>query len=390
VRITGIRSVVVSAEMRNWIFVRVDTDQPGLFGWGEATLEWKTRAVVGAVDDLAPLILQRDPRDIERLVRIMKKHSFWRLGAIGMSAVSGIEIALWDIFGKSLGVPVWRLLGGQVRDKVRVYTHLGLGDMHAVYETDNTQKLVERADDVLARGYRAVKVVIVPFTHHSVHLRDIDRTARMMSALREAVGPKVEIMVDFHGRPASVGAALAYIEALAPGRPMFVEEVLQPGDAAGLRKISSKTNVPIATGERLVELSEFESLFHERAVDIVQPDICHCGGLWETKKIAAMAEAAGVGVAPHNPLGPIAGAAALHFAVSTSNHVIQEEMVGAAPWYFEVVSGPIKMVDGFWQVPTGPGLGVNVDEAACAHHPFKPEVQQTANAVLEDGTIVDW
>jgi galactonate dehydratase len=390
VRITGIRSVVVSAEMRNWVFVRVDTDQPGLFGWGEATLEWKTRSVVGAIDDLAPLILQQDPRDVERLVRVMKKHSFWRLGAIGMSAIAGIEIALWDIFGKSLGVPVWRLLGGQVRNKVRVYTHLGFGDMRAVYETDSAQKLVERAHEILAMGYRAVKVVIVPYTHHSVHLRDVDRAARMMRALREAVGADVEIMIDFHGRPASVGAALAYIEALAPGRPMFVEEVLPPGDVAGLRKISSMTKVPLATGERFVELSEFESLFHERLIDIVQPDICHCGGLWETKKIAAMAEAAGIGVAPHNPLGPIAGVAALHFAVSTSNHVIQEEMVGAVRWYFEVVKGPIKMVDGYWQVPDGPGLGIEVDEEICARHPFQPEVLHTSNAVLEDGTVVDW
>ncbi len=389
-RISGIRSTIVSAEMRNWIFVRVDTDQQGLFGWGEATLEWKTRSVAAAIEDLAPLILGRDPRDIEKLVRIMKKHSFWRLGAIGMSAISGIEIALWDIFGKSLGVPVWRLLGGQVRDKVRVYTHLGLGDMRAVYETDSAQKLIERAHEVLARGYRAMKVVIVPFTHYSAPLADVDRTARMMSALREAVGPEIEIMVDFHGRPASVGAALAYIEALAPSRPMFVEEVLPPGDAAGLRKVASNTKVPIATGERLIELSEFEDLFHQRAVDIVQPDICHCGGLWEAKKIAAMAEAAGVGVAPHNPLGPIAGVAALHFAVASSNHVIQEEMVGAAPWYFDVVRGPIKMIDGFWQVPTEPGLGVEIDETACARHPFQPEVLHTVNAVLEDGTIVDW
>jgi galactonate dehydratase len=125
----------VNAEMRNWVFVRVETDSPDLVGWGEATLEWKTRAVVGAIDDLAVLLLGRDPRDIEQAVRVLKKHSFWRLGVIGMSAVSGIEMALWDILGKLLGVPVWRLLGGKVRDKVRVYTHLGLGDMRAVYET---------------------------------------------------------------------------------------------------------------------------------------------------------------------------------------------------------------------------------------------------------------
>jgi galactonate dehydratase len=390
VKITSIRTVVVHAEMRNWVFVRVDTDQSGLFGWGEATLEWKTRSVVGAVEDLAPLVVGRDPRDIEKNVRIMKKHSFWRLGAIGMSAISGVEIALWDILGKSVGLPVWRLIGGQTRDRVRVYTHLGLGDMRAVYETESTLKLIERAHDVLKRGYRAMKVVIVPYTHYSALLPQVDHVARMAAALREAVGDEVELMVDFHGRPASVGAALAYVDAVKPARPMFVEEVLPPGDTLGLCQVASKTNVPIATGERLVELSEFEELFHRRAISIAQPDICHCGGLWEAKKIAAMAEAAGIGVAPHNPLGPIAGVAALHFAVSTSNHVIQEEMVGAVPWYFEVVRGPIRMIDGFWQIPTAPGLGVEVDEAECGRHPYQPEAPHTTNAVLDDGAVADW
>jgi galactonate dehydratase len=390
VKITNIRSLMVHAEMRNWIFVRVETDEAGLIGWGEATLEWKTRSVAAAIDDLAPLIVGRDPRDIEKLVRIMKKHSFWRLGAIGMSAVSGIEIALWDIFGKSLSVPVWRLLGGRARDRVWVYTHLGLGDMRAVYETATAQQLVERAHAVLERGYRAMKVVIIPYTHYSALAPQVDRTARMMGALRDAVGPEVQIMVDFHGRPASVGAALAYIEAVKPGRPMFVEEVLPPGDLLGLREVASRTSVAIATGERLVEPAEFEELFRARAVSVAQPDICHCGGLWETKKIAAMAEAAGIGVAPHNPLGPIAGVAALHFAVSTSNHVIQEEMVGAVPWYFDVVEGPIRMIDGFWQVPDAPGLGIEVNEKECARHPFEQEAPHTVNAVLDDGTIVDW
>lgn len=138
-----------------------------------------------------------------------------------------------------------------------------------------------------------------------------------------------------------------------------------------------------------IDPAEFDELFRSRAVSIAQPDICHCGGLWEVKKIAAMAEAAGVGVTPHNPLGPIAGAAALHFAVSTSNLVVQEGMIGAVPWYFDVARGPIKMIDGFWQVPTARGLGVEVDEAECARHPFAPEVPHAMNAVLDDGAIVD-
>ena len=389
-RIAHIETRVVNAEMRNWVFVKVVTDQDGLHGWGEATLEWKTRAVVGAIEDLAPLLIGRDPRDIEQAVRVMRKQSFWRLGAIGMSAISGIEMALWDILGKSLGVPVWRLLGGQVRDKVGVYTHLGLGDMRAVYESLELDPLVERALAVVERGYKAFKAVFIPYTHYHAPLPDADKVARLMEALRKAVGSSIEIMVDFHGRPASVGAALAYVEALAPGRPMFVEEPLPPGDTAGLKAIAARTAVPLATGERLVERSEFAELLAAGAVSIVQPDICHCGGLSEAKKIAAMAETVGVGVAPHNPLGPIAGVAALHFAVSTPNHVIQEEMVGAVPWYGEVVDGPIRMVDGFWQVPHRPGLGIEVDEAVCARHPFAQEVLHTQNAVTADGTVVDW
>ena len=174
-RITAIDTRVVNAEMRNWVFVRVETDQPGLFGWGEATLEWKTRGVVGAVEDLKPLVLGRDPRDIEQAVRVMKKHSFWRLGVIGVSAISGIEIALWDIVGKALGVPVWRLLGGKVRDKVRVYTHLGMGDMRAVYETNDKGPLVERALEVIAKGYGAFKAVFIPYTHYTAPLPDVDK-----------------------------------------------------------------------------------------------------------------------------------------------------------------------------------------------------------------------
>ncbi|WP_245499364.1 galactonate dehydratase [Mesorhizobium sp. M1A.F.Ca.ET.072.01.1.1] len=386
----AITTRVVNADMRNWVFVRVETDQPGLYGWGEATLEWKTQAVVGAVNDLAPLLVGRDPRDIEQAVRILKKHSFWRLGVIGMSAVSGIELALWDIFGKWLDQPVWRLLGGKVRDRVKVYTHLGLGDMRAVYETLETEPLVRRASEVVATGYRALKAVFIPYSHYHASLVEVDKVGRLMEALRKTVGPEVEIMVDFHGRPASASTALAYIDALAPYRPMFVEEPLPPGETGALAQLVAKSRVPIATGERLIDRPEFDDLFRARAVDIVQPDICHCGGLLEAKKIAAMAEAVSVGVAPHNPLGPIAGAAALHFAVSTPNHLIQEEMVGAVPWYFEVVKGPIRMVDGCWQVPDAPGLGVEVDEAVADRHPYRPEVMHTTNAVLADGTIVDW
>jgi galactonate dehydratase len=389
-KIVRIETRIVNAQMRNWVFVRVETDQPGLYGWGEATLEWKTRAVAGAVEDIAALLVGRDPRDIENLVRVATKHGFWRLGVIGMSAIAGIEQACWDILGKSLGLPVWRLLGGQVRDRVPIYTHLGFGEMSAVYETFSPNALADRAHQVVARGYAAFKIVCVPYMNMTISPRDIALIERQMAVLRETVGDGVEIMVDMHGRAGSVSAAVAVIDALSPFRPMFVEEPIQPGDALSLAEITRKTRVPIATGERLVDRKEFEEVFRLRAVHIAQPDICHVGGLMEAKKIAAMADTAGIGVAPHNPLGPIAGASALHFAVSTPNFVIQEEMSGAVPWYDDVVRGPIRRVDGHWQVPTAPGLGVEVDEAVAAAHPFAPEVLAATQAVIADGTVVDW
>ncbi|MER1967424.1 galactonate dehydratase [Castellaniella sp. GW247-6E4] len=390
IKIVDVTTMVVNAEMRNWIFVKVTTDQDGLYGWGEASLNWKTRAVVGAVEDLRPLLIGRDPRDIEQILRALNKHSYYRLGIIGATAISGIEHALWDIFGKSLGVPVWRLLGGKVRDRVRVYTHLGMGDMKSVYETFDEGALVDRALAVIDQGYDALKVVFIPYSHYSIGNEARRDVGRRMRVLREAVGDEVDIMIDFHGRPASISAALQFIEELVPYQPMFCEEPVLPGDAEALRAITARAACPIAAGERLVGFKEFEPLFRAQAVNIIQPDLNHTGGLLEGKRIAHAAEHAFMGVAPHNPNGPIAGAAALHFDVSTPNFVIQEEMSGAVPWYDDVVSTPMRRIGNAWQVPDGPGLGVEVNEREAAKHPFKQEVMHAAGAVLEDGTIVDW
>jgi galactonate dehydratase len=391
VKITAVKPVVVNAEMRNWIFVRVETDQPGLYGWGEATLEWKTRGVIGALQDLEPLVIGQDPRNINQLIRIMKKQSFWRLGVIGSSAASGIELACWDIWGKSLDVPVWQLLGGKVRDRVKVYTHLGMGQMEAVYESLAEEPLLSRAQKVREHGYNAIKIVNIPYTHYTANLTDIDNLARMTASLRDVLGPECEIMIDFHGRPASARAALQYVEAVAPVRPLFIEEPVQPGDVAGLQFVHQHSPVPVASGERLIDLAEFSALFEARAVDVAQPDLCHCGGFSEARKIAALAEAVGIGMAPHNPCGPVAGAAALHFAVATPNHVIQEEMVGSVPWYRDVMSQtPIEMVDGCWIVPDAPGLGVEINQEEAVKYPFKQETIHPLHARLPDGTIVDW
>jgi galactonate dehydratase len=262
--------------------------------------------------------------------------------------------------------------------------------MRSVYETFDEGVLRERALAVVEKGYDALKVVFIPYSHFSIDIPSRKRVGQLMRVLREAVGEQVDIMIDFHGRPASISAALQFIEELAPYRPMFCEEPVLPGDAEALRLITERAPCPIAAGERLVGFKEFEPLFQAKALHVVQPDLNHTGGILEGKRIAAAAEQAFMGVAPHNPNGPVAGAAALHFDVSTPNFIIQEEMTGAVPWYDDVVSTSMQRTGNSWAVPEAAGLGVEINEREAAKHPYKPEVLHTQSAVLADGTVVDW
>ena len=391
-QITALKTVVVNAEMRNWVFVKIETDQPGLYGWGEASLEWKTRAVVGAVEDFAPMLLGEDPFRIEHIFQKLYRQSFWRVGAIGLSAISGIDQALWDIKGKALNVPVFELLGGRVRDRVRMYTHLGGGDMRAVYETSTSPDptiFADRAAEVVARGYTAVKVLITPPTETLNSIAAYRYAEAAMKSMRDAVGEDVDIMVDCHGRHAPANA-LEFCKVLAPYRPYFVEEPVPPENVDAMAEVRRASPVPIATGERLLTRHDFRPIFEKQACDVIQPDLCHCGGLWEAKKIAAMAEVYYLGVAPHNPLGPVANAAALHFALSTPNFLIQEDMLGDVPWRWEVVRSSLTTQNGYWLPAGAPGLGIEIDEAAAAKHPFKQEVIHSLTARAHDGAILDW
>jgi galactonate dehydratase len=387
-KITEIKTVVVNAQMRNWIFVKVETDQPGLWGWGEATLEWKTRAVVGCVEDFKPMLLGRDPTRIEFLWQMMYRHSFWRLGAIGMTAVSGIEQACWDILGKSLGVPVYKLLGGRVRDKVRMYTHLGGGEMKAVYETDEMGPLVERARAVLAKGYTAVKVVLVPLSQPLMGLPAVKHFASMIGRLREAVGDDVDVMIDFHGRT-TTGQAIEYIRAVEEFHPLFCEEPVPPEQPDALLEVRRSVRVPIATGERLVTRWDFRRVCELQACHVLQPDLSHCGGLLEARRIASLGETYLMGVAPHNPNGPIANAVALHFDLATPNFLIQEDMLADVPWRFDVVKTGMHSKDGHWLPPEDPGLGVEVDEDEARKHPFQQEILEQM-VFHEDGSVAEW
>jgi galactonate dehydratase len=388
-KITNVRTVIVNAEMRNWVFCKIETDQPGLFGWGEGSLEWKTRAVVGAIEDLAPMIIGENPLRIEHIYQKLYRQSFWRFGVIGMSGISAIEQALWDIKGKFLGVPVFELLGGQVRDKVRMYTHLGGGDMRAVYETFEVGPLVDLALKVIGNGYSAVKVVFVPYSEPLEGIGKIKRFAMLMQKLREAVGDAIDIMIDFHGRtyPAM---AIQYILAVQEFFPYFCEEPVPPENVEALLEVKQSVQVPIATGERLVGRHQFRPFFERRACHVIQPDLCHCGGLLEAKKIAAMAETYQMGVAPHNPLGPVANAVALHFALSTPNFLIQEDMLADVPWRWDVVRSQLSTENGYWLSTAAPGLGIEVDEEQAKKYPFRQEVMHPTTIRAKDGAILDW
>jgi galactonate dehydratase len=388
-KVTNISHLVVNAEMRNWVFCKIETDQPGLFGWGEGSLEWKTRAVVGVIEDLAPMVIGEDPRRIEHIYQKLYRQSFWRLGVIGMSGISAIEQALWDIKGKLLGVPVYELLGGQVRDKVRMYTHLGGGDMRSVYETFEVGPLIDLAQKVIGNGYTAVKVVFVPYSEPLEGIGKVKRFAMLMSKLREAVGDTVDIMIDFHGRtyPAM---AVRYIQAVEEFSPYFCEEPVPPENVEALLEVRKSVRVPIATGERLVGRHQFRPVFEQRACHVIQPDLCHCGGIWEAKKIAATAETYQMGVAPHNPLGPIANAVALHFALSTPNFLIQEDMLTDVPWRWDVVRSSLKTENGYWLPTQAPGLGIEIDEEEARKHPFQQEVMHPTGIRAADGAVLDW
>ena len=385
-RITSVGTVVVNARMRNWVFVKVSTDE-GLIGWGEASLEWKTRAVVGAVADLEPLIVGQDPRRIEHIYQILYRQGFFRPGMIGMSAISGIEMACWDIFGKSLALPVHALLGGRVRDRVRMYDHLGGGEMSSLYLQDTAEQMTERARESIAAGYTALKVLVVPRTEPLAGTAALRGAEHLCSSLREAVGPDIDLMIDFHGRT-TPAMAIQYGKLFEPYQPFFLEEVCPPENVAAMVEVARALSTPLATGERLVTRFEFREVLELRSCAVIQPDICHCGGLWETRKIAAMAEAYFVSVAPHNPLGPIATAAAVHLAFATPNHLIQEAIRNDVPWRNNVVSGLQDVRNGYIYPSEAPGLGLEVNETEASKYPFEQEILM--NWHHDDGAVADW
>ena len=391
-KITAIETLVCHARMRNWIFVKVRTDQDGLWGWGEATLEWHTRAVVGAIEDIAQLVVGEDPTRIEHLWQMMHRQHFWHAtGVVRATALSAIDIALWDILGKSLSVPCHKLWGGPVRDYVRTYCHLGGGKMEDFYETSTADagRFAELAAAAVADGFTAFKSMAVPETAPIEGLRPIKYAEACVRAMRDAVGDAIDIMVDCHARP-SPRMGLRFAKALEPYGLYWFEEPCWPESVEGIAAIQKAVTTPIATGERLIGQHAFRPFLEHEACSVLQPDITHCGGLSEARRIAAMAESYRVAIAPHNPQGPVSTAASLELGFATPSYIICESVHSDVPWRKDVVSESYTVERQGRLVRPGnrPGLGIEINEAEVKKHPFEQELLQ--RSFYSDGAVGDW
>jgi galactonate dehydratase len=362
-KITKIETFLVNVGHRNWPLVKIHTDE-GLYGVGESYSCGPDKATVEVIRDFEAWLIGRDPRDVEALRQLMVLGSRFPAGAIVSAAISGIEHALWDIAGKAAGVPVYRLLGGKCRDKIRVY-----GWAHGTTPAelaDHARKVIE------TYGFSAVKMQPMPPDHYEKPwLRVLKETEARVSALREAVGDEVDIGLDLHARLFEPVRALELCQLLAPFRPLFVEEAIRPENFQALARLSRQVEVPLATGEQLYNLYQFRQLLRLGAVDIVQPDMC-LTGIIETIKIAALAEGNYASVAPHNPCGPVATAVNVHVAASMNNFLILEYLPDDDPNRTAIVDEPIELVEGYLQIPEKPGLGIDLNEDALGQYPFKP------------------
>jgi len=339
-KITKIESMFLQPR---WHFIKMYTDE-GLVGYGEPIVEGRARTVATCVKEMESYLIGKDPRQIEQHWQVMYRGTFYRGGAVLTSALSGVEQAMWDITGKYFGVPVYQLLGGKVRDRVRVYAHAGTP---------------ERIKECLDAGFDAFKTSIPGPVRHIDTRAYVKKTVQAIADLRAMLPDHADLAVDFHGR-VNPAMAIRLIKELEPLDLMFIEEPVLPGDVDALATIARSTHTPIATGERLFTRWGFREVLEKQAAAVLQPDICHCGGILEAKKIAAMAEAYYVAIAPHNPLGPISLAAGLQVDACTQNFLCQEQ-VHLGEGY---IKNPFQIKNGHIELPTAPGLGIELDEEA--------------------------
>ncbi len=363
-KITKLETFLANAGLRNYLFVRLTTDT-GLTGIGEASLEWQERAVDVILNEwVASRIVGRDPFDVEDTIGGMIRDQY-QGGSTVMTAISGVEIAMWDLIGKACGQPLWRLLGGRTSDVVRTYANGWYGGCHTPVE------FAVRAGKVAACGYSAIK--FDPFTTAWKRLtrEEEDTAVAIVEAVAKAVGPDIGLMIEIHGRLAA-GDAIRFMRRLTPYNVVWVEEPVAPEAVELLGEVKAASPFPISSGERLYTLTDFARLTRSRAADVVQMDIAHCGGLSAAKKVAVLAAVEDIQVSPHCSIGPVAFAAAVHFAYSTPNmHLLECFAEFDVDWRNDLVGGWNPVGNGTVVLPDKPGLGLDLDEAAIAAHPYR-------------------
>ncbi len=362
-KITRIETFLAHPDHRNLVFVKVHTDE-GLHGIGEAYSVGPDDATALVIHHFEQWLIGQDPGRIEHLWAMMYQGIRFPGGSVVNSAISGIEHALWDIAGKRLGVPVYQLLGGHVRDRIRVYQSPG---------GRTPEELAENAVGLIERyGYTALKIGPQPPGSDALPAHAALRAAvARFAAVRRAVGDDVDIAVDPHAKIFEPAQAVALAEALKPDRPLFLEEPLRPENVDALARVAAHTDVPIATGEMLYTKFQFRELLVKQAADVLQPDVCCAGGILECKKIAAMAEAFYVVVAPHNPMGPVATAVNVHLVATLPNFLILEYQPDDEAPRRDLIDEPMVLKDGYLELPTRPGLGLELNEDAFARYPFR-------------------
>jgi galactonate dehydratase len=363
-KITDIQTTLVGAGGRNLCYVKVLTDQ-GIHGWGEAYSVGPDEATVATIADFKQWLVGKDPRNIEYLWATMYNFTRFPGGAVIDAAISGIEHALWDISGRAAGLPVYMLLGGKCRQKIRCYQSAGGGTPRELAES--AQRLVQKY------GYTALKMAPHPPRSQSMPYNAVTRAvSQRAEAARAAVGPDIDLAFDAHATLFEPIRAFHMAEALKPIRPFWLEEPIRMENIDALAALKHKFEIPLATGECLYTKFDFRQILAKQAADIVQPDICLAGGVMELKKIAGMADAHYVVVAPHNPMGPLATVINVHFAASTPNFLILEYHPDDDSPRKDIIRDPMLVKDGYLPIPDKPGWGYEMNEEAFKHYPAKP------------------
>jgi len=375
-KLKKLTTYICDAYRTNWVFVKIETDS-GLYGWGEATLEYREHTIAQAIQELERGLRGRDLENIEAWWQDAYRDAYWRGGPVLMSALSAVEMALWDIKGKALGVPVYQLLGGTVRESVPCYANGWFAN------AKTPDEFAACAKTAVALGYKAIKWDPFGSVFRTISAQGLRDSLAVVEAVKSAIGTSAELLIEGHGR-FEMPAARRIAKALEDYDVQWFEEPLIPGNLENYARLRHETRTPISMGERLYTRWEFREVFERGCADFIQPDVSHAGGIWELRKIAAIAEMWQIAFCPHNPSGPVANAATLQLAACTPNFLYLETMATDVPWRSEVATETCRLVNGEMTIPDSPGLGIEINEEALAAHPYQVhELRHYTGALTE-------